>query len=790
MASRRQPRRPLASPRATRRASLLVGLVAALAPGCTPDRGTSDGGSDDGPPPVCANRIRDPGETDTDCGGSCSPCDDGARCLVDGDCASGSCAAYHCGLTFRVDAPRAFEAGPFPTGIAAGDADGDGRIDLLVSLRNELSISSEPHLALLPGRGDGTFKPPLTFVTPGFPSMLAVGDWNGDKLVDVALPDDYSDKVAIVLADGAGGFKKPETVTGAADITAIGSGDFDGDGQRDLVLGALDVHLLAGDGSGRFGTHVRSGTGWVHALAVGDFNGDQRDDVAAALDSGRVAILVGEPGPALRVAAALDTQQAGSLVAGDFDRDGHVDLAVLDRLSGAVAVQLGKGDGTFRAAASPSSEVAANALLVAADLDGDKILDVATVNAAGQLVVFPGKGDGGFGEGRTARAGTAPTGLVAADLDGDGRVDLAAANAETDDVTVLLSRDGGRLPGSEPLANVDNPLTLLAADFDGDRRDDLVTGSVNGGVSVHLARAEGGFRGASSYWVGGLPDSMLATDMNGDGSPELVVAARTSRQVSVLVNDGKGAFTLGPVVVTPGDPSGLAAADLDGEGTTDLAVVDHANGAVQMLLQRGKDFGRPEAIQVGAGAFAVSLCDLDSDGKNDMVVSISGSGRKSLAVLLARGDRVFGPAITSPFGSFDADANASAVICRDLDGRGAPEVIAIDAGSAREQNVSVLSFQPDGKLKTVENDFAGPSLASLSLGPLHRRGRLHALVAGPRGIGLLVGDGSAHFEPALTYRLPGASFGATFGDFDGDGRSDVAAIVEGFPTRVTVLFNR
>jgi uncharacterized repeat protein (TIGR01451 family) len=447
-------------------------------------------------------------------------------------------------------------------------------------------------------------------------------EWNGtpltttflsNKLLTASVPDAFVAAVGLgsitVVTPGVGGRKSGVTYVpvAAAELAtqfpstpttsvAVGSNpqglvtaDFDADGKLDLAVAnnADDtVSILLGNGAGAFTTKstpaAGSGANWI---AVGDFDGDGILDIAVAnagsTGAGGVSILLGNGDGTFTLRSSLNTGSGPfALTTGDFNADGHLDLAVSNTNDATVTILLGVGDGTFMNTAT----LVVGSLpqvIVAGDFNEDGNLDLAVANGSASTVsVLLGDGLGGFGAQTTFPVGGSgqPIGLITADLNGDGHLDLAAVNLG--DVAILLGTGTGAF--------------TLHANPGGTGTSDLIAGVVG--------------------------------DYNGDGILDLVVSDRTAGEAFLFPGTGSGNFGAALTFTTAVGAFGVATADFNGDGGLDLAVANGSANNVSIFLQLLPVELNPSSLTFGIQAVSTPSSSQAVTVKNNTGGTLNFSG--------------------------------------------------------------------------------------------------------------------------------------------------------------------
>ena len=333
---------------------------------------------------------------------------------------------------------------------------------------------------------------PTQFSVGSSPFSIATGEFNGDGKLDLAVANDFSNSVSILLGNGDGTFRPAAAYSAGSGPIAIAVGDFNADGKLDLAIannGSGDVTVFLGNGDGTFqpGVAYSAGSGPI-AVAAGDFNADGKLDLAVANNgSGDVTVLLGRGNGTFEPGAIYTTGQGASSVAvGDFNEDGKLDLAVTNNISNNVSILLGKGDGTFQPHADYSAGNSPGSAVVA-DFNGDGNLDLALADTLGnQVSVLLGNGDGTFQSAAAIyNAGFEPS-LAVGDLNGDGKLDLAVANIGSGDVTVLLGNGDGTFQPTVTYTTGQGAISIAVGDFNGDGKLDLAVPGTSSTVSILL----------------------------------------------------------------------------------------------------------------------------------------------------------------------------------------------------------------------------------------------------------------------------------------------------------------
>ena len=404
-----------------------------------------------------------------------------------------------------------------------------------------------------------------------------------------------STSTAIAATDAPGSYMLTATVAWSGSAKSpTGTVSFVDTSNGDAILGTAS--LEPGSGSLSFTNSSNSITGnGPQSVVTGDFNGDGILDLAVTNSlSNTVTILLGNGDgtfTATQNSPATRNKPSG-IVTGDFNGDGILDLAIANTLSNTVTILLGNGDGTFAAAADRPNTGNSPTYIAVGDFNGDGKLDLAVVNSTGiqsSMTILLGNGDGTF----TAQPDSPANGyylgpVVVGDFNRDGNLDLAVEDEYSGTLMVLLGKGDGNFNFFWTMPNqvFTNHQNLVTGDFNGDGNLDLAV--VNGGdktVAILLGNGDGTFTVApNNLATGNFPYSVALGDFNGDENLDLAVTNGGGNTVAIFLGNGNGTFTAAPNPPPNADcPSSISVGDWNGDGVPEMAVINGCENRLTVL---------------------------------------------------------------------------------------------------------------------------------------------------------------------------------------------------------------
>ncbi len=392
-----------------------------------------------------------------------------------------------------------------------------------------------------------------------------------------------------LTVDPATDFKPGETVMVTVPPTVLGA-----NGQAAAPHVYQFTAAVGGTGTGTFngGSDFSVGISPI-SVALGDVDTDGDLDVLTAnVASGvnTVSVRLNDGAGTFSGATEVGVGRGPESVAvGDVDGDGNLDLLTTSRGQGLVSVRLNNGSGAFSGTTDVpvgNGSLSGPVSVVVGDVDGDGDLDLLTANNhANSVSVRLNAGNGTFTGSHNVPVGSGVYGVAIGDVDADGDLDVLTANFLANTASVRLNDGTGIFSGTQDVPVGLGAENITVGDVDGDGDLDLLTANYGTNtVSVRLNDGTGTFSGTTDVPVDAAPASVALGDVDGDGDLDLLAANAGANTVSVRLNDGLGSFS-GNTDVGAGIGSvSVAVGDVDSDGDLDLITANNIDNTVGVRL--------------------------------------------------------------------------------------------------------------------------------------------------------------------------------------------------------------
>ncbi len=659
-----------------------------------------------------------------------------------------------------------------PTDLAAGDVDGDGDVDLVGVVVNQL--------VTLRCDGVGAYSVGIQSSVPSANSV-ALAHLDLDGKLDAVVGGLVG--VYALPGDGFGGFLAPTQLLSGFQSGTPRVADLNEDGHPDVVAGNGTVGagfvVIFGTGAGPVTTPVVvPGGGGGAQVEILDLNGDLHLDVLA-VGPGINAWL----GNGAGAFALVPPPTAGTVTnfnLGDFDLDGVKDLMLFSFFWSTGQFWKGSPSGAFTGPVSTSVPLATYTLL---DYDQDGRIDLASSDSSvpGHLRILRCIGPLSYASPIHLPVDSAVSRAFPYDADSDGDVDVFVGGNQ---LTLLECRGPGDYVTIQTIP-VTDPSGLATGDVNDDGYDDLVTARFQSQVGVSLGASNGSFSAFSfgaQVGVGGASDVDLA-DVDLDGDLDAIVA--TSAEVHLFHGDGHAGFTVIQTSATFGfvSPTRQEVADVNGDGRPDVALLSSTPGPFGSTITDVRvlpatpsgTFGAIATVFTGSQSGQdLGLGDVNGDSAADLFFTT----KPTLRAIFSDGAGGFLPAQAIPIPGL-----VTAVKVGDLDGDGDRDLVVVDGaafGGVRGIVNTGAALSPGPLAPVAVSTFGSLSLA---IADADGSGEPDVLLLGGSAstsssiLEVVLGSGSGAFGPSITHSVAAPILATTaVRTFDGDhdGRVDVA----------------
>ncbi|CAF1144312.1 unnamed protein product [Rotaria sordida] len=534
-----------------------------------------------------------------------------------------------------------------PQGIITRDFNNDKYLDIAVAF----SLSDK--IGILLGYGNGSFGIMMTYSTGNGsrPQSLTVHDFNNDGQLDIVVISSATNDIGILLGYGNGSFttsRRYSTGNGSGPIAIILT-DINNDGEIDIVVAnaaANNIGILLGHGNLTFDTIITYSTGnnsKPQSLAVGDFDNDGQIDIAVAnFLTSNISIFLGYQNGNFTIQVSYSTGYQSwphSITVGDFNRDNRLDIATCNFNMNDVSIFLGYGNGSFAPLMTFSTgDGSAPVFVEARDFNNDGILDIAVANyGTNTIVVLFGFGDGSFlpGIAYQTGVGSAPCTLTTGDFDNNSQLDIIVTNEQSNDISIFLAYDR-ELYGSITSYSMgfgSQPHSIAIGDLNNDGLSDIVVANYGtDNVGILLGHNHGVFDTIPTYsiGVGSSPYSVSIADFNNDNQLDIVVSNSESDNIVILLGDGNGMFVIRATYSTGtrSQPSTVAVGDFDNNKKLDIAIANSGTNSILLFYGYGNGlFGNQTSYDLGYGyrPYSIAIKDLNQDNWMDIAIACYGT---------------------------------------------------------------------------------------------------------------------------------------------------------------------
>ncbi|CAF3950082.1 unnamed protein product, partial [Rotaria sp. Silwood1] len=690
--------------------------------------------------------------------------------------------------------------------IALGDFNNDNHSDIIVVQRESTNIS------IFFSYGNGSFfKTPIVSARfSSSPYSIAVGDFNQDNCLDIAVANHDHNNIGIFFGHGNGTFANEYIYsTGSSRPLSLSIHDLNNDKLLDIIVAndsTNNIGIFLGDDNGMFTNQMTFSTGFdslPHAVAVGDFNNDNRMDIVVAnAGTNNIGVfLANNNGTFLNQTTFSTDVYPISVAVGDFNNDTRLDIVVSNNHGNNIGIFLGNGNGTFMRQVTYATGFGSYPSSVAVcDCNRDNQLDVIVANSGNDnLGLLLGNGDGTFKQQQLYPISSgSPQIIVIEDLNNDTWMDIVFAIDDTYNVGIFLGGPDKNLTGPTTFSTGPQSFSFSVAtgDFNNDTILDIVVVDYNeDDIGVFLGHGDGTFAIKVAYSTGSnsQPTSVAVGDFNNDNRLDIIVTNYDTNSIGIFLGNGNGTFLNQTVYPMESDsnPLWVAVGYFNNDTKLDIVVAAYGIAKLYVFLGNGDgSFSIETTYSTDIGPATIAIGDFNNDTRLD--IAVANYKNATVGVFLGKGDGSFLNQISYP-----TDRGPNSIVVGDLNNDARLDIAVMErccpkqhiqlvTANCNDSTITVLLGNRDGVLsnQTVYNIGSDSCPYSVAVDDLNNDTRLDIVVAsryGTNNVVVLIGKGDGMFLKQLSYSTGYDSSPTTvvLYDFNNDSRLDIVVTNNG-----------
>ena len=694
-----------------------------------------------------------------------------------------------------------------PNAVDIGDFNNDFRLDIVVA------NYGNDNIGILLGHGNGTFFDQYNYSTGSGskPTFVAVGDFNNDSQLDIAVANSGNDNVGIFLGDGNGSFSRQQTYSigsGAGPVSIV-LRDLNGDSIIDIVVVNYNIDnivILFGFKNGTVSLNKTYSTGngsGPLSVAITDFNNDDQFDlIVTNYQANNLGIFLGYGDGNFSTQKTFSTGNGShpiSVAVGDLNHDGHPDIAVANQGTNNAGVFIGYGNGSFKDQIIYSTKGKSNPVVVATgDFNNDNRLDIVVANLNGNNVdFFLGYGNGTFSNKTTYSTGynSVPSSVAVGDFNNDSRLDVVVVNIGIDNIGIFLGFGNGTFSDQSTYStgSGSKPYFVAVGYFNNDSQLDIVVANYgNDNVGIFLGYGNGSFSPQQTYSTGNGsgPQFVAVQDFNKDNRSDIVVVNYYSFNFGIFLGYGDGNFSNQSVFSTGhgSGPTSMGIGDLNNDGELDIVVTTYFNRAIGIFRGYGDGtFISLATYSTGSGSRPYSSVVVDWNNDNRLDIIVSNCETDNIVVFIGHGDGTF---FMERNYSTGENSCPTSIAAGDFNSDSLLDIVVANSGTDMI-GIFLKSTYMNGVREATYSTGSAPHPRAIALGDFTDDVQLDIAIAnyGLGSVGVLLGHMNGTFPLQTLFSTGVLSFPTSIavGDFNNDSKLDITVANSATKT-VGILF--